>query len=93
MSYFVRKKDVDGVQMEGHISYPMLTEAQGCVAGFSSGITIYTASEYPTTDVHNDQEGFVVLEGTGWAKVGENPHFSLQNRISILPQLLCQTNV
>ena len=71
MSYFVNRRDIKGTEMPGHVSYRMLNESHGCVAGFSSGITIYTATDYPTTGVHDDQEGFVVMEGTGWAKVGD----------------------
>ena len=74
MSHFVNKSDVQGVPMPGHISYPLLNESHGCVAGFKSGITVYTATEYPSTGVHDDQEGFVVMEGTGWAKVGNEEH-------------------
>ncbi len=71
MNHFINRKDVKGVPMEGHITYPMLTESHGCVAGFCCGITIYTALEYPTSGVHEDQEGFVVMEGNGWAKIGD----------------------
>ena len=71
MACFVNRKDVAGVPMEGHVTYPMLDESHGCVAGFQSGITVYTTTEYPTTGVHEDQEGFVVMAGTGWAKVGD----------------------
>ncbi len=71
MTYFIHRNDVAPREGAGHTSYTMLGEAQGCVAGFSSGISIYTATEYPAAGVHEDQEGFVVLEGTGWAKVGD----------------------
>lgn len=71
MSYFVKRGEVEGIPASGHVSYPMLKEENGCVKGFCSGITIYSAADYPTTGVHDDQEGFVVLEGTGWARVGE----------------------
>jgi mannose-6-phosphate isomerase-like protein (cupin superfamily) len=74
MSYFIARKDVQGTAMPGHVSYRLLSEAHGCVAGFSSGITIYTGTEYPATGVHADQEGFVVMEGTGWARVGGEEH-------------------
>lgn len=70
MNYFVNKKDVDGTPMEGHVSFRLLDDSHGCVKGFCSGITTYTTSDYPTPGVHDDQEGFVVMEGTGWAKVG-----------------------
>ena len=71
MSYFVNRKNVQSLQSEGHTAYPMLDESHGCVAGFKSGISVYTATEYPIPGVHEDQEGFVVLEGRGWAKVGD----------------------
>jgi mannose-6-phosphate isomerase-like protein (cupin superfamily) len=70
MSYFINRTNVAPITREGYISYPLLTEAQGCVNGFSSGITCYTTTEYQTPGVHDDQEGFVVMEGRGWAKVG-----------------------
>jgi len=49
VSHFVRRRDVEGTSMEGHVSCRMLNESHGCVAGFCSGITVYTASEHPTT--------------------------------------------
>jgi len=74
MSYFVNRTDVEPERRTGHISYPMLNESHGCLRGFSSGITYYTETEYPAPGIHEDQEGFVVMEGTGWAKVGEEEH-------------------
>jgi hypothetical protein len=74
VSYFVNRKDVVGTPREGQISYPMLGVSNGCVAGFSAGITIYTGTEYSNPGVHADQEGFVVMEGTGWARVGAEEH-------------------
>jgi quercetin dioxygenase-like cupin family protein len=74
VSYFVNRREVEGTQMVGQVSYPMLDESNGCVNGFSVGITVYAATEYPPPGVHDDQEGFVVLEGTGWARVGGEEH-------------------
>jgi mannose-6-phosphate isomerase-like protein (cupin superfamily) len=70
MSYFVHRHDVAPITREGHISYSMLNAAHGCVNGFTSGITCYTTTDYLTPGVHADQEGFVVMEGRGWARVG-----------------------
>ncbi len=70
MSYFVNQREVEPIAREGHVSYPMLNESHGCVNGFTSGITCYTMADYLTPGVHDDQEGFVVLEGRGWARVG-----------------------
>jgi hypothetical protein len=72
MSYFVKRKDVPGSKGSAGVTYRMLNEGNGCVAGFCSGITAYTSTEYHIAPQgHADQEGFVVLEGTGWAKVGD----------------------
>ena len=71
MGYSVNRKDVRGIPEEGRTTYPMLDATHGCVAGFSSGISVYTATEYTTPGVHEDQEGFVVLAGAGWARVGD----------------------
>ena len=70
MPYYVKRRDVQGITGRGTVSYPMLTAEHGCVNGFSSGFTICSGVEYPLPGVHEDQEGFVVLEGRGWAKVG-----------------------
>jgi len=74
MSYFVNRRQVQGTQRGGQISHPMLTPANGCVNGFSAGITFYTLAEYESPGVHKDQEGFVVMEGTGWARVGDEEY-------------------
>ena len=71
MGYSVNRKDVRGLPEEGRTTYPMLDASHGCVAGFSSGISTYTTTEYTTPGVHQDQEGFVVLAGAGWARVGD----------------------
>lgn len=71
MGYFVNKKNVAPVYREGQHSFELLKSENGCVAGCCSGITVYTEAEYLAPGVHEDQEGFFVLEGTGWAKVGE----------------------
>jgi len=73
MTHFINKKNVQGEPHTelGHTTYPMLDERHGCIAGFKSGISVYTTLEYLTPGVHEDQEGFVVLEGKGWAKVGD----------------------
>jgi mannose-6-phosphate isomerase-like protein (cupin superfamily) len=71
MSFFVNRRDVQAITAPGHTGYPLLNESHGCVAGFKSGITIYTATEYGPAGVHGDQEGFVVMDGTGWVKVGD----------------------
>jgi quercetin dioxygenase-like cupin family protein len=70
MPRYVRREDVQGITGPGHVSYPMLGPQHGCANGFSSGFTICHGTEYNPPGAHDDQEGFVVMEGRGWAKVG-----------------------
>ena len=49
----------------------LIGEAQGCVKGFCMGVSYYERDEYGTPGVHDDQEGFYVLAGTGMAKIGD----------------------
>ena len=44
----------------------------GCTNGCASGTTIYASNEFSDKPgVHNDQEGFYVLEGEGYAKLDD----------------------
>ena len=49
----------------------LVDESHGAVQGFCIGITYYDQESYGPPGVHEDQEGFYVLEGTGTARVGD----------------------
>ena len=86
MSYFARREDVEPVFGPGHSSHKLLGEANGCVNGCHTGISVYDATTYQTPGVHDDQEGFVVLSGSGWAKVGEEEQAIGPGTVFIAPQ-------
>jgi len=71
MSYFSAKEHAASTHSAGHYGHPLLTEANGCVNGCTAGISVYMETSYNTPGCHGDQEGFVVLSGSGWAKVGD----------------------
>jgi mannose-6-phosphate isomerase-like protein (cupin superfamily) len=48
----------------------LIDASHGAIKGFCMGITYYTATDYGTPGVHDDQEGFYIIEGSGTAKVG-----------------------
>lgn len=53
-------------------THRFLTEENGCVNGCCSGTTIYADYEFSDhPGCHKDQEGFYVLEGEGYAKLGD----------------------
>lgn len=56
---------------EGKTSYRLLDERHGCTAGCATGISYYRGTEYGKPGVHADQEGFLVISGSGYAKIGE----------------------
>lgn len=71
MSCHVNSEDVKPIQQEGHYSRHLIDEQHGAVKGYKIGIAEYTTEEFLTPGIHDDQEGFYVIEGEGWAKVGE----------------------
>lgn len=72
MACYRKKSEVkEIIAGNGHGSFPMLGEEQGCTNGCCAGISYYSMTEYTPAAVHEDQEGFLVLSGRGWAKIGE----------------------
>ncbi len=49
----------------------LLSDENGCVDGCRAGISWYEDTEYRGGGSHEDQEGFFVLEGSGFAKIGD----------------------
>lgn len=72
MKLLVNQSDVPPVNYEEYDYIPLLSEENGCRAGCRTGLLRYTQEEYRQGGVHEDQEGFFVLEGRGKALVGEN---------------------
>jgi len=69
---YVTLEEVKKNQGENARGYKLLTEANGCVAGCCSGISIYNSTEFNyNAGAHEDQEGFFVLEGEGFAKLDD----------------------
>jgi D-lyxose ketol-isomerase len=71
MELLVNQSDVTPVQFEEYEYIPLLSEENGCRAGCRTGLLMYTQEEYRQGGVHEDQEGFFVLEGKGKALIGE----------------------
>ncbi|MEW6550251.1 MAG: cupin domain-containing protein [Spirochaetota bacterium] len=76
MDLHVNQGDFIPVDFGEYAYIPLLSEENGCRAGCRTGLLSYFQEEYGQGGVHEDQEGFFVLEGTGKAQVGER-EFSL----------------
>ncbi len=72
MQIFVNQADIGPVKFDEYDYVPLLDAENGCRAGCRTGLLMYTQLEYIQGGVHEDQEGFYVLEGTGKALVGES---------------------
>lgn len=48
----------------------LIGAAHGAECGYCMGITYYDGEDYLAPGIHDDQEGFYVLEGTGTADLG-----------------------
>lgn len=71
MSRVVYLQDIPGQAFSDTIrTYRLLDEKNGCVAGCSAGVTVFTSEQYNNPGIHADQEGYFVLEGAGWARIG-----------------------
>ena len=69
---YIKLEEALAARQEGKRGVKFLTEANGCLSGCCSGVTIYSEKEFnPAPGYHDDQEGFFVLEGEGYAKLGD----------------------
>lgn len=71
MEYYKRKAEAEKYHSSWHNSYKLLNTENGCVNGCFVGISEYLLDVYSNPQIHEDQEGFVVMSGGGWALVGE----------------------
>ncbi len=84
MKYWMKKSEAKRSDSgHGHWAYPMLTEENGCTSECATGISYYAQTEYTPAAAHPFQEGFLVLSGRGWAKVGEE-EFPLEKDVSFV---------
>jgi gentisate 1,2-dioxygenase len=71
MTTVVNIKDVKPLKQEGRDIYWLLGPKTSCTSGCSMALGCYNADEFVLTGAHTDQEGFYVLEGRGYAQIGE----------------------
>lgn len=72
MSYFVDSKiNIEQMKEAGRKSCDVLGVENGCIDGCKAGFTFVYDTEYGKGGIHQDQEGFLVVEGTGMALIGD----------------------
>ena len=71
MNIYTSEADSQRVVFDEYRFIPLLDQENGCRGGCRCGILEYTQLDYFQGGVHEDQEVFYVLSGTGYAKVGD----------------------
>lgn len=72
MKPYVRLEEALASRQPGRSGYTLLDEKNGCTNGCRCGVSIYSNTEFPEFyGAHEDQEGFLVLEGEGTARLGD----------------------
>lgn len=71
MSKFSIKSPDRKIEVHGALSHLMFTPENTPVDGFSACVNVVQSDQYPQPGIHDDNEGFYVVRGTGWAKVGD----------------------
>ncbi len=74
---------IEEMKKKGAHSCYVLTVENGGVAGCKAGFTFYEETEYGKGGVHEDQEGFLILEGKGKAKFG-NQEFDVYPGLTMI---------
>lgn len=71
MNIYIHEDDVTKIDENYHAGAELIGQQNGAVNGYSLGIAIYYLETYTEPGVHDDQEGFYVVEGSGQARVGD----------------------
>ncbi len=67
----IHESEAQGTQFPDYHFLPLLGPENGTLNGSTCGILEYTQTEYNQGGIHEDQEVFYVLAGSGEALVGE----------------------
>ena len=74
VDYIQRRKQVaewnKEVPVKSTGGQKLLSEEQGAINGFSMGVTYIYDTEYQHIAAHDDQEGFYVISGEGFVRLG-----------------------
>lgn len=71
MEYFFELNRNNSRPAAGARNYEILAENDSPCKGFSAGYNIYYTNEYVTPGVHDDNEGFYVIKGSGTARIND----------------------
>ncbi|KAB7889780.1 cupin domain-containing protein [Poseidonibacter ostreae] len=68
----INECDVNPNICDTHRGKTLIDKTNGATNTFSFGISEYFSDEFGEEGIHDEQEGFYVIEGNGTAKIGSN---------------------
>lgn len=71
MEKYANETEIEYQMNSNHKGGELIGIRHGAENRFSMGISYYFLEEYAAPGVHEYQEGFYVLEGNGYAKIGD----------------------
>lgn len=85
MSYSTKLKNASVKDPDSRLykTYSLLDSSLGCTNGCKAGVTVFLSDEYNPAGTHDDQEGYYVLSGTGFAKV-DGQEIALEPDMSLI---------
>lgn len=70
--YFTKLKEKQVKEFNGANCYPVVKEGEISLKGVTAGVNHVFTTEYPPVGIHDNNEGFYVMSGSGKALVGEH---------------------
>lgn len=71
MKYFSKVDRNAPKEAPGATNYPIFPDGTAPCKGCNASLNVYYCEEYPQPGVHDDNEGFYVVSGSGMAKIGD----------------------
>ena len=71
----INEIEIEYIKNDSHSGGTLIDSSNGAENGFCMGISEYFSEEFGELGIHDDQEGFYVIEGKGFAKVGNKEFF------------------
>lgn len=92
MNIISHENEIKYSKGKSHRSGELINATHGAKNGFSMGLSFYNKDHYGDPGVHEDQEAFFVLEGSGFAKVGTD-EYSIKPGHSFIAPTGCEHSI
>ena len=74
MNFITNEKNVKTVDYPEYKFCKLLDEANGCLNGCYMGVLTYTQTDFIQGGIHEDQEGFYVISGSGGVLIDDTEY-------------------